>query len=87
MPPTPACAAGFEFTTHHALLQESSVDIHFGTIVRALYLRGLALYDNYIFAGLSPATIVCIAKSTGKLVDYYFHNDDVRVCIHGLTVV
>jgi hypothetical protein len=54
---------------------------------RPLYLRGLALYDNYIFAGFSPATIVCIDKSTGQLVDYYFHSDDARVCIHGLTVV
>lgn len=54
---------------------------------RPLYLRGLAIHGDYIFAGFSPATIVCIDKKTGQLVDYYFHSDDARVCIHGLTVV
>ena len=54
---------------------------------RPLYLRGLAIHGDLIFAGFSPATIVCINKKTGKLVDYYFHSTDVRVCIHGLTVV
>ncbi len=52
---------------------------------RPLYLRGLAIHPDYIFAGFSPATIVCIDKITGKLVDYYFHDTDMRVCIHGLT--
>ena len=53
---------------------------------RPLYLRGLALNDEFIFAGFSPATIVRIDKKTGELVDYYFHSTDARVCIHGLTV-
>ncbi|MFC1777673.1 hypothetical protein ACFL3I_10090 [Pseudomonadota bacterium] len=52
---------------------------------RPLYLRGLAINEDYIFAGFSPATIVCIDKTTGKLVDYYFHSTDMRDCIHGLT--
>jgi hypothetical protein len=51
---------------------------------RPLYLRGLAIHGNYIFAGFSPATIVCIDKNTGELVDYYFHSTDMRDCIHGL---
>lgn len=51
---------------------------------RPLYLRGLAIHEDYIFAGFSPATIVCIDKITGKLVDYYFHSTDMRDCIHGL---
>jgi hypothetical protein len=52
---------------------------------RPLYLRGLAIHGNYIYAGFSPATIVRIDKTTGKLLDYYFHSNDLRVCIHGLT--
>lgn len=52
---------------------------------RPLYLRGLAVNENYIFAGFSPATIARIDRKTGELVDYYFHSDDARVCIHGLT--
>ncbi len=52
---------------------------------RPLYLRGLAVHGDYIFAGFSPATIVRIDKNSGKLVDYYFHSNDMRVCIHGLT--
>ena len=51
---------------------------------RPLYLRGLAISEDYIFAGFSPATIVCIDKRTGELVDYYFHSTDMRLCIHGL---
>ena len=54
---------------------------------RPLYLRGLALHGDFIFAGISPATIVCIDKHSGQLVDGYFHSNDARVCIHGLTVV
>jgi hypothetical protein len=60
---------------------------HRKATARPLYLRGLALHGDFIFAGFSPATIVCIEKESGKLVDYYFHSDDARVCIHGLTVV
>jgi hypothetical protein len=52
---------------------------------RPLYLRGLAINEHYIFAGFSPATIVRIDKTTGKLVDYYFHSTDMLDCIHGLT--
>ena len=51
---------------------------------KPLYLRGLAIHGDYIFAGFSPATIVCIDKLSGELVDYYFHSTDMRVCIHGL---
>jgi len=51
---------------------------------RPLYLRGLAINEDYIFAGFSPATIVRIDKKTGELVDYYFHSTDMRLCIHGL---
>jgi hypothetical protein len=54
---------------------------------RPLYLRGLSVTEDYIFAGFSPATIVRIDKSTGELIDYYFHSTDARVCIHGLTAI
>ena len=54
---------------------------------RPLYLRGLTLHEDFIFAGFSPATIVCLDKKTGKLIDYYFHSTDARVCIHGLTAI
>jgi hypothetical protein len=54
---------------------------------RPLYLRGLALTTDRIFASFSPATIIEIDRHTGKLVDAYFHSTDARVCVHGLTVV
>lgn len=53
---------------------------------RPLYLRGLALHGDYIFAGFSPATIFCIDRVSGKLEDAYFHSDDARDCIHGLAL-
>lgn len=59
---------------------------HSKATARPLYLRGLAITADYIFAGFSPATIVCIDRHSGKLVDYYFHSTDARVCIHGLAV-
>jgi len=52
---------------------------------KPLYLRGLSITPDYIFAGFSPATIVCIDKHSGELVDSYTHSTDMRVCIHGLT--
>ena len=58
---------------------------HSKATARPLYLRGLAINGDYIFAGFSPATIVCIDKITGELVDFYFHSTDMRDCIHGLT--
>ncbi len=51
---------------------------------RPFYLRGLDITENHIFAGFSPATIVCIDKASGELVDFYFHSTDMRDCIHGL---
>ena len=51
---------------------------------RPLYLRGLAITGDSIFAGFSPATIVRIDKASGRLVDYYVHSTDMRDCIHGL---
>lgn len=53
---------------------------------RPLYLRGLAMNADSIFAGFSPATIVQIDRRTGAWVDSYFHSDDARVCIHGLAI-
>jgi hypothetical protein len=53
---------------------------------RPLYLRGLTLNRDYVFAGFSPATIVCLDKHSGEVLDYYFHTTDVRVCVHGLVV-
>ena len=54
---------------------------------RPLYLRGLAVHGDFIFAGFSPATIACFDKKSGDLVDLYLHSNDSRDCIHGLTVV
>jgi hypothetical protein len=56
------------------------------TTARPLFLRGLALHGDHIFAGFSPATIFCINRHSGKLEDAYFHSNDSRVCIHGLAV-
>ena len=59
---------------------------HSKATARPLYLRGLAVTETDIFAGFSPATIVRIDRKSGKLVDYYFHSTDARVCIHGLAI-
>lgn len=71
-------------------LKESGLSFlskHSKATARPLYLRGLAVTETDIYAGFSPATIARIDRKSGKLVDYYFHSTDARVCIHGLAVV
>lgn len=56
-------------------------------IARPLFLRGLTVFNNSMFIGLSPASILCIDLHTGELVDAYQFSHDVNECIHGLAVV
>lgn len=55
-------------------------------IPRPLFLRGLAVCGDSLFAGLSPASILRINLRTGVLVDAYRFSRDVNECIHGLAV-
>lgn len=77
------------FRSARRALREMGVSFfgsHRKATARPLYLRGLAINEDFIFAGFSPATIARIDKKTGELVDFYFHSTDARVCIHGLAV-
>lgn len=77
------------FRSARRALKEMGVSFfssHRKATARPLYLRGLAINEDFIFAGFSPATIARIDKKTGQLVDFYFHSTDARVCIHGLTI-
>lgn len=77
------------FRSARRALREMGVSFfgsHRKATARPLYLRGLAINGDFIFAGFSPATIARIDKKTGELVDFYFHSTDARVCIHGLAV-
>jgi hypothetical protein len=49
-----------------------------------LFVRGLQIQGDVVFAGISPATILEINWVTGELVDLYQFSDDVQVCVHGL---
>jgi len=53
---------------------------------RPIFVRGLDKFENFLFVGISPATILCIDLKGGKLADYYRFSDDVAVCIHGLRI-
>ena len=61
----------------------------FGAIRKAtampLFVGGISFSKVYLFAGFSHANIVCMDIRSGKLIDYFFHSIDMRVCIHGLT--
>lgn len=48
------------------------------------FLRGMAVVNDHIFVGISPATILCIDRKNFSLVDYYAYSEDVSLCIHGL---
>lgn len=52
------------------------------------FQRGLALQDGRrLFVGISPATIVEVDLSTGRVVDACRYSTDANVAVHGLAVV
>jgi hypothetical protein len=53
---------------------------------RPLFARGLALFEDWIWVGISPATVLCIDWRSGELIDMFSYSMDVDVCIHGLAV-
>lgn len=55
-------------------------------VARPLFVRGLAIKDDSLFVGVSPAAILQIHCPSGALVDAYQYSDDVHVCVHGLDV-
>jgi hypothetical protein len=54
---------------------------------RPVYLRGLDKIGDLLFAGISPATILCIDMKSGNLLDSFSYSNDVNTCIHGLKVM
>ncbi|MCF6175978.1 MAG: hypothetical protein L3J71_09445 [Victivallaceae bacterium] len=51
---------------------------------RPLFWRGLAVHNDHVFIGLSPAAILCINYQTQEFVDFYRHSPNVREAVHGL---
>ena len=49
-------------------------------------LAGLR-YEDQVFVGVSPASILCINRQNGKLLDVYQFSNDIHVCLHGLKVL
>lgn len=54
---------------------------------RPAFVRGLDKLGHLLFVGISPATILCIDRRNGELVDSYRYSSDVAVCVHGLRVL
>jgi len=57
-----------------------------GAASRPLFARGLALFKEWIWVGISPATVLRLNWRTGELVDMFSYSLDVDVCIHGLAI-
>ena len=57
------------------------------SVAKPLFVRGLVRRGDMLFVGVSPAAILQINWTTGKLVDAYQYSSDVHVCVHGLAVV
>ncbi len=53
---------------------------------KPIFVRGLARYGEWLFVGISPATILQIEESTGRLVDHFTFSRRVQDCIHGLHI-
>ena len=56
------------------------------SVPRPVFVRGLDRLDNLLFVGISPASILCIDLTSGKLVDSFSYSSNVSACIHGLRV-
>ena len=54
---------------------------------KPLFVRGLDLVGDFLFVGLSPASILCIDWRKDELVDTYRYSVNVQVCVHGLRVL
>lgn len=52
-----------------------------------LFVRGMALLDEYVFIGISPASIIQFNWQTGQLVDIYQYSEDVKATIHGIQII
>lgn len=55
-------------------------------VAKSFFVRGLDIIEDYIFVGISPASILCINWKTNELVDVYKYTDDIKVAVHGLRV-
>jgi hypothetical protein len=53
-------------------------------LAKPLFVRGLAKFGDWLFAGTSPGMILCFDWRSGKLVDHFVYERDTRVAIHGL---
>lgn len=54
---------------------------------RPLFVRGLDVVGDWLFVGLSPASILCIDSRRGELIDAYCYSRDVDIAVHGLKVL
>jgi hypothetical protein len=53
---------------------------------KPIFVRGLARHGGSLFVGLSPATILEIDESSGRLLDHFTFDRRVHACIHGIAV-
>jgi len=52
---------------------------------RPVFVRGLCETPNgTILVGISPAAIIELDWTSGKVVDFFAYSDEVSVCVHGL---
>lgn len=59
------------------------------SVAQPLFVRGLD-WDketNFLFVGISPASILCLDWEKEKLLDAYNYSHNLRHCIHGLKVL
>lgn len=50
------------------------------------FVRGMDLWGERLFVGLSPSAILEIDLVSGTLVDHYVYSHDLASCIHGIAV-
>jgi hypothetical protein len=54
---------------------------------KPLFVRGLQVYQNQVFAGISPASVVHFDLQSNKIIDLYSLSNNPDKCIHGLCLL
>jgi hypothetical protein len=54
---------------------------------RPLFVRGMSIVGDWLFVGVSPASVLCLDWRRGELVDLYSYSQDIHICVHGLKAV
>lgn len=55
--------------------------------VMPFFVRGMDVFDNQLFVGISPAAVLCVDWQKEVLIDWFDYSNDARIAVHGLHII